>query len=583
MRAWKSIGALSLAVIIGIGAALVEFGVLRMPAGRPEAPPAMPEDIVPGMLRAAVRAFRQGQDLFGVAFNGYCLSGASLPYAGLRNARRARELVGPCHIKVKYYDKDFSPVTRADAPGRYGAVVEITPETGRATHRLQTLFRLPEVLPWTDLQQSMRIQRGFLLSPYRDMGGRPPIATRAYLRRLMSGRAGRGSADIATILAGLYETRAGDPPASASRNVWVADRQWWVTLKRKLYGTAEEFPEPLVCPRPLDGDPAPVVREGTLEEAGMKADAAEEIAGVCREWEASSDTAFAVCVVRHGVIVLHRAYGVRGDQPMTTTTKSRMASITKLLSGTLMMMLVDQGRVGLDDPVANYLAPLRGIQLARHPTIRELYNHTSGFQGDWGDDENDLEEIVATEYADLKAGEKFEYSGLGYALGGKIIETVTGEAIPLFYKQHLLDPLGCEHTDVVGTYGDAMSAPLDMAKVGQMLLNGGAYGNMRFFSERTFAKMLPPAPLPEAGRVTHEDPQWMGVGAWWMNGRFPGFGGLSARVFGHGAGSGATFLVDPERDLVIVMTRNSQDRDYAEYHQKFLDAVLAGVANDGAN
>jgi CubicO group peptidase (beta-lactamase class C family) len=483
---------------------------------------------------------------------------------------------------VEYYDKGFRPVTRADVPGRYGAVVEITPENGRSTRRFRTLFRLPEALPWTGLGQSIGIQRRFLLGPHRDMRGRPAVATRTYLRRLIGGNAGRGSADIATILAGLYETQAGDPPSSASHNVWVADRQWWVTLKRKLYGTAREFPKPFVCPGPLDGGPAPAVREGTLEEAGMKADAAERIASVCREWAAGSDLAFAVCVVRHGVIVLHRAYGVRGERPMTTTTKSRVASITKLLSGTLMMMLIDQGRVGLDEPVAKYLAPLRGIELARRPTIRQLYNHTSGFQGHWGDYENDLEELVAGEYRDLNVGEKFEYSGLGYALGGKIIEAVTGEAIPQFYKRHLLDPLGCEHTDVAGTHGDAMSVPLDMARIGQMLLNRGAYGSMLFFSEQTFGKMLPPAPSPAEGGVAHEDPQWMGIGAWWMNGRYPGFSGLSARAFGHAAGSGATFLVEPERDLVIVMTRNGQDRDHAEWQQRFLDAIHAGVAEGEA-
>ena len=60
----------------------------------------------------------------------------------------------------------------------------------------------------------------------------------------------------------------------------------------------------------------------------MKPDAAGKIDAVCREWAADDDRAFAVCIVRHGVIVLHRAYGTRDGRPITVHTKSWMASIT---------------------------------------------------------------------------------------------------------------------------------------------------------------------------------------------------------------------------------------------------------------
>ena len=53
------------------------------------------------------------------------------------------------------------------------------------------------------------------------------------------------------------------------------------------------------------------------------------------------------------------------------------------------------------------------------------------------------------------------------------------------------DPLGCEHTDVDNACSSAVSIPLDMARIGQMLLQKGAYGNKRFFSEATFKQMLP--------------------------------------------------------------------------------------------
>ena len=93
-----------------------------------------------------------------------------------------------------------------------------------------------------------------------------------------------------------------------------------------------------------------MVREGTLAEAGMKPDAAEKMDAVLTEWAPNDDQAFAVCVVRNGVIVLHKAYGTRDGKPMTVHTKSWMASITKTMSASIMWMLIDQGLVGLDDP-----------------------------------------------------------------------------------------------------------------------------------------------------------------------------------------------------------------------------------------
>ena len=86
-----------------------------------------------------------------------------------------------------------------------------------------------------------------------------------------------------------------------------------------------------------------------------------------------------------------------------------------------------------------------------------------------------------------------EYGGMGLALGGKIIETVSGEAIPQFYMRHLLGPLSCANTEVTDTAGGSRSVPLDMAKIAQMLLNNGAYGNMWFFSEKTAELRVPPA------------------------------------------------------------------------------------------
>ena len=204
------------------------------------------------------------------------------------------------------------------------------------------------------------------------------------------------------------------------------------------------------------------------------------IDSLCRVWAEQSDQGFAVALARRGVLVLHEAYGTRDGRPMTVDDRSWMASITKLLSGTLMMMLVDQGLVDLDAPLDSCLPSLRGIEVARPLTIRDLYIHTNGLWGHWGDDLHDFEEIVAGYYPFLPVREQHSYNGAGYALGGKVIEALTGEAIPMFYKRHLLDPLGCTNTHVTDTSGGAASVPADIARIAQMLLNRGAYGEWRF-------------------------------------------------------------------------------------------------------
>ena len=160
-------------------------------------------------------------------------------------------------------------------------------------------------------------------------------------------------------------------------------------------------------------------------------------------------------------------------------------------------------------------------------------------------------------------GKEWKYNGTGYILGGKVIEAVTGEAVPLAFQKHLLDPLGCPDTDVLGTHADAQSVPLDIAKFGQLLLNGGAYGNQRFFKEETMDKMLPQKLTMVLGPDTAKS---FGVG---LDG--------SRTRFGHGAASAATFSVNREDDLVVIMTRNKQGKVQDKYNGKFWDAIKAGM------
>src|SRR5690606_27258306 len=138
-----------------------------------------------------------------------------------------------------------------------------------------------------------------------------------------------------------------------------------------------------------------ILRDGSLEEAGMKPGAVETIDAVCSAWAADSDEAFALCIARHGVVFMEKAYGMRDSTPMTVHTKSWVASVTKTLSATLLWMLVDPGLADLDAPVANYLPPLQNVPVQTPLTVRHVYTHTGGLWCHWGDEWNDLENVMA--------------------------------------------------------------------------------------------------------------------------------------------------------------------------------------------
>lgn len=518
-------------------------------------------------------AYRANKLMFtDLAFQPAVFSGKQFPPCDFSNAQLAEDLLGDYTIDVTFYDGDYHVVTSAEQPGRYGAVVKVTPEHGKPFLRYRTLFRAPDGVDWDAMAENIKVTLPAALEidakVAQECAGEVDYAV---ARRWVD--AAYLDSNAAVQLAAMREAKPGQMNADDwyDTNGRAADHRWWLTLKRKLYGNDVAFSTPFVCPAHTEGAAARVVHDGTPAEAGVQPDAAGKIDAVCRQWAEKGGEGCGVCVVRHGVIVLHQAYGMRDGKPMTVNDASGMASVTKLINGTLLMMLIDQRRVQLDDPVAKYLPAFSGIQAKTPLTLRHLYTHTSGYAGLWGEWDNDLDQITAPYAPYLKVGLKMDYTNVGYDLGALVIEQVCGETLTDCYRHHLLDPLACTHTLAHGgAYGTA-SAPLDMAKIGQLLLNKGAYGEYRFFSEATFQQMTPhPLPGVVAGSL---DVRW-GIGTLEPQ----GITGLSKSAFGHTGSTSCFLYVDPENDLVISVTRNDAGKDYETYRQQFIDAVVGGLA-----
>ena len=377
------------------------------------------------------------------------------------------------------------------------------------------------------------------------------------------------SADPATarLLAGLALAKPIQGPLHSYDDAFAAERQWWVDLKRKRIYADEKFAAVrFTGPSTLD-KPAPVIRTGTEEQAGVVKGTADKLDAVLKQFAADTDHAFAVCLVRRGVIVLHKAYGSRDGKPMTVDTPSWMASVTKPMSATLMLELIDQKLVGLDDPVGKYLPALRGIPMRKPLTIHHLYTHTGGLTvgwPGWSDDLHDVPERIAA-YADrVPVGKDWNYTGTGNMLGSKAFEMVTGTALPVAFDKYLLGPLGCTATHVTDSHSDTYSIPLDMAKFAQMLLNRGSYGKHRFFREETFTKVMLPGKLDKL----------LGPGAKQQFGF--SLDGTTTK-FGHNTASGANFHIDADRELVYIMTRNKYGKNQDKYNGMIRKVIDEGI------
>jgi len=148
--------------------------------------------------------------------------------------------------------------------------------------------------------------------------------------------------------------------------------------------------------------------------------------------------------------------------PMRKDAMFWIASMSKSLTGTALMMLVDEGKVRLDDPVEKFLPEFKGQQvkdadgvlhLPMHPiTVREIMNHTSGLvlanEKSLKKTQSLKENVAAIAALPLRQepGTKYEYNNCGIDTGGRLIEVVSGMSYSDFMQKRLFDPLGMKDT-----------------------------------------------------------------------------------------------------------------------------------------
>jgi CubicO group peptidase (beta-lactamase class C family) len=165
----------------------------------------------------------------------------------------------------------------------------------------------------------------------------------------------------------------------------------------------------------------------------------------------------ALLVSRGGKIVQAEGFGLANVElqvPVKPETVFQSGSVGKQFTATAVMMLVEEGKVGLNDPLTKYFpsAPANWKEV----TVRELLSHTAGF-GDYPDTFNFRKDWTEPEMLRLvegiplayPPGTKWEYSNLGYLTLGILIHRVTGEFYGDFLQQRIFHPLDMQTTRII--------------------------------------------------------------------------------------------------------------------------------------
>jgi CubicO group peptidase (beta-lactamase class C family) len=172
-----------------------------------------------------------------------------------------------------------------------------------------------------------------------------------------------------------------------------------------------------------------------------------------------------VAIVRDGQVVLEKGYGKRSladGRPVDAGTLFAIGSVTKQFTCACVLLLAEDGKLSVHDPVAKYYPSLTR---AKDITLLDLMNHVSGYPDYYPLDFVDrrmrqpiAEEELLRRYAggklDFEPGAKYSYSNTGYILLGRVVEKVSGLGFGEFLARRIFKPLGLAQTVYEPASGD---------------------------------------------------------------------------------------------------------------------------------
>ncbi|MFC7550375.1 serine hydrolase domain-containing protein [Plantactinospora sp. GCM10030261] len=300
----------------------------------------------------------------------------------------------------------------------------------------------------------------------------------------------------------------------------------------------------------------------------------------------------AVAVVHGDQVIRSYAEGETGDgEAVTATTPFLIGSVSKPITATAVLGLVEDGLIGLDDPVRRHLPDFRTTDepASDRVTVRHLLTHTSGlpdvagtrhtdrFDNEPGGLDRALQSLA--EVRPIAApGEAHEYSSGNYIVLGALVEAVTGRTFAEQLRRTVVEPLDMRHTattaaeaervgvpaghrtylgrpqrfdspyDTSGVpYGYVAASVTDLSHFATAQLNGGRYGTSQLVEPETVERMHRGTAAISSG------------GAYGLGWRDTTLDQTGARIVWHGGalpGYFAHLLVVPDADLAVVVLAN---------------------------
>src|SRR5580698_8572123 len=162
-----------------------------------------------------------------------------------------------------------------------------------------------------------------------------------------------------------------------------------------------------------------------------------------------------IAIVQKGQIVYTQAYGKARLEPLTPAVpqmRYSIGSISKQFTAASILLLEQQGKLSIDDPVSKYIP---GLTRGNEVTIRMLLSHTSGYQDYWPQDylmppmreaatAQHILDVWGKKALDFDPGTRWQYSNTNFVIAGRIVEMVSGMQLMPFLQQNVFRPLNME-------------------------------------------------------------------------------------------------------------------------------------------
>lgn len=375
-------------------------------------------------------------------------------------------------------------------------------------------------------------------------------------------------------------------------------------------------------------------KTGYPEKAGMSPERVKRYERLVENWvEEKHIQGLVYLVARKGLIISYKALGSLSpeeDSPnIEFDTIFPISSISKPITATCIMILVEEGIIDPYHPVSMYIPEFRG-EGKQSVRIFHLMTHTSGLRDEDIRSHNEkkkesaeIPQADSTQDSDLnewlflgydaplwkEPGAEMSYCGYGIELLGEIIRRVSGKPLYRFAREKIFEPLGMNDTDFIvpdskihrvirrkpfeigqedwfssirslkspSAAGGVYSTAMDMAIFGQMFLNNGIYNGIRILSPICVAEMTKnhiPGISSRFGEEVFKEAVW--DYCWNVHGEKKDFTGAlhSSQTFNHTGGGGTVLWIDPVYETVTSFFAVDNEQRYGLL---FNNAVMASI------